>query len=100
MSQPLTRPQFLTSAQDALSTTASSYDVPRLVSAVVLAGLATALAVYSKKPLWPPSLAGLAFSAVTILYGLMMFATSYVEEEQHFWYWMTGGWLTNLYISR
>ncbi|GAB7347730.1 hypothetical protein MBLNU459_g5282t1 [Dothideomycetes sp. NU459] len=82
--------EFLTSAQDALSTTASSYDVPRLVSAVVTASIALTLALYSKEALWPPGLAGLAFTLVTALYGIMMFASSYVEEEQHFWAGSTG----------
>ena len=28
----------------------------------------------------------------TIAYGLMMFASSFVEEEQQFWYWMMSAW--------
>jgi ethanolaminephosphotransferase len=27
----------------------------------------------------------------------MMFASSYVEEEQHFWYWITAGWVAYLH---
>ena len=83
-----------------MSTTASSYDVPRLVSAVVLSGIATVLAIYSKNSLWPPGLAGLAFIFVTALYGIMMFASSYVEEEQHFWYWITPAWIILLAIRQ
>jgi hypothetical protein len=30
----------------------------------------------------------------------MMFATSYVEEEQHFWYWATAAWMAYLYASK
>lgn len=28
-----------------------------------------------------------------------MFASSYVEEEQHFWYWAATGWLALLAIK-
>lgn len=37
---------------------------------------------------------------MTILYGVMMFATSYVEEEQHFWYWATAAWMAYLYAAK
>lgn len=36
------------------------------------------------------------FLAVTLAYGVMMFASSFVEEEQHFWYWSASGWLAIL----
>lgn len=32
--------------------------------------------------------------------GSMMFASSYVEEEQQFWYWMISGWLGYLWCKR
>jgi len=31
---------------------------------------------------------GVPFWITTVTYGVMMFASSYVEEEQLFWYWM------------
>lgn len=40
------------------------------------------------------------FSLVTIGYGFIMFASSYVEEEQQFWYWVTSGWLGWLVLKR
>jgi ethanolaminephosphotransferase len=85
--------QFLYKTQDALSSTASSYDVPRMVAGVALAFASSVLAVLAFPSFWPPSLAGSALTLTTILYGVMMFATSYVEEEQHFWYWITPAWL-------
>lgn len=36
-------------------------------------------------------------SVITAAYGIMMFASSYVEEEQHFWYYCTTAWLA--YVS-
>ena len=39
--------------------------------------------------------------AITVLfmYGTMMFASSYVEEEHHFWYWASSGWLALLLLK-
>lgn len=88
--------QFLYKTQDALSSTASSYDVPRMAAGVLLASASLILAVFAFPTFWPPSLAGGALTLTTLLYGVMMFATSYVEEEQHFWYWITPAWLAIL----
>jgi ethanolaminephosphotransferase len=90
--------QFLYKTQDALSSTASSYDVPRMVAGVVIASASLILAVLAFPTFWPPSLAGGTLTMTTLLYGVMMFATSYVEEEQHFWYWITPAWITFLAI--
>lgn len=41
-----------------------------------------------------------AFAMVVVsMYGTMMFASSYVEEEHHFWYWASSGWLTLLLLK-
>ena len=85
---------FLYKAQDALSSTASSYDVPRMVIGIAVASASLLLAILSFPVHWPPSLAGNAITVTTLLYCVMMFATSYVEEEQHFWYWVAPAWLT------
>ena len=91
---------FLNSAQEVMSDTASSYDIPRMVTGMATAGLALALAISSFPSLWPPGIAGVSFTIISLLYGIMMFASSYVEEEQHFWYWLTPLWLTLLTTSR
>lgn len=88
--------RFLYKTQDALSSTASSYDVPRMAAGVGLATFSLILAVFAFPSIWPPTLAGSSLTLTTILYGVMMFATSYVEEEQHFWYWLTPAWLAFL----
>jgi len=38
------------------------------------------------------SVGAAALAVITVAYGIMMFASSYVEEEQHFWYWATTAW--------
>lgn len=90
--------RFLYKTQDALSSTASSYDVPRMATGVALAFASSVLAVSAFPTFWPPSLAGSALTLTTLLYGVMMFATSYVEEEQHLWYWVTPAWLAFLAV--
>ena len=92
--------RFLETAQKAMSDTASLYDIPRMVLGMGISALALALAVPSFPSLWPPTLAG-GFSTVTAaLYGIMMFASSYVEEEQHFWYWLTPAWILLLTFTK
>ncbi|KAF2158178.1 alkaline phosphatase-like protein [Myriangium duriaei CBS 260.36] len=91
---------FLREAQEQLSVTASSYNVGRLMLGVFIALTATIIALLSSSSAWIPSSATFGFSLLTVLYSIMMFASSYVEEEQHIWYWMTGGWLAVLTFSR
>ncbi|KAK5129523.1 hypothetical protein LTR08_003182 [Meristemomyces frigidus] len=87
---------FLLETQKTLSTVASSYDIPRMVTGMAISGVALALALYSLPSFWPPNTAGAYFSLTSVLYGAMMFASSYVEEEQHFWYWLTPAWIVLL----
>lgn len=96
----LTPFQFLNDAQDVLSTTASSYKVELLGKGAAVAGVSLILAINSRQSNWPPTSAGVGFSLITALYGIMMFATSYVEEEQHFWYWATAAWMAYLYAAK
>lgn len=83
-----------------MSNAASQYDVSRLVGGVCLSALASATAVLALKKPWPPTLSGLASTVIIALYGVMMFASSYVEEEQHFWYWTTSAWILCLCIRK
>ena len=88
--------KFLYHVQEAMSDTASSYHIPRMIAGMVAVMIPLALALISFPSLWPPSTTGLFFTTSSLLYGIMMFASSYVEEEQHFWYWLTPAWITLL----
>ena len=91
---------FQYSAQQALSNAASSYNIPRMLLGTAVAALALLLALLSFHALWPPTPAGGFLALTSLLYGMMMFASSYVEEEQHFWYWITPAWITLLVIRK
>jgi len=84
-----------------MSSTASNYDISKLATGQALALVASLIAVAAA---WTPLANSLRTSlpllVVIISYGLIMAASSYVEEEQHFWYWMTTAWLGLLWIER
>ncbi|KAI2642568.1 alkaline-phosphatase-like protein [Xylaria nigripes] len=93
--------RWLSKAQSLMSGMASNYDMGKLVSgglitaaALSAAGVATAMSIKSAASnLWP-------FAFATVFYSVMMFASSYVEEEQRFWYWSTTAWLFYLLVKR
>lgn len=91
---------FSRKAQEMMSGTASNYDLTRLVEGIGVAAVALLLALSASfKSLYNSGAAGLFFLAVLVSYSIMMFASSYVEEEQHFWYWMQAGWLAWLFAK-
>jgi len=83
-----------------MSSTASNYDTSKLAAGQVLGFTALSAATLaagstilgSVKTCYPIMLIGL-------LYGIMMFSSSYVEEEQHFWYWTSSAWVGLLWIK-
>ncbi|KAG5947831.1 hypothetical protein E4U60_002608 [Claviceps pazoutovae] len=91
---------WLRSAQELMSGMASNYAVSKLGLGLALAASAAACSIMAMLSLvnrshdmvWPTSL-------MTALYGVMMFASSFVEEEQHFWYWTLTLWMAYLGIS-
>lgn len=91
--------QFSRIAQDVMSSTASDYSVSRLGLGLLITGIAALIvfpAVYQDCAQSTYTGGFLAFLVVG--YGSMMFASSYVEEEQHFWYWICSGWIFYLHI--
>ena len=93
--------QFSKRAQNVMSSTASNYDIGRLRVGIALAALATlACLTTASTALLESRSSGLWTLSVIMLYGAMMFASSYVEEEQHFWYWASSGWLAWLFLKQ
>jgi ethanolamine phosphate transferase 2 subunit G len=83
-----------------MSSTASNYDIPKLILGLSVTFLATLLAFIAALPTLKLSLkTSSPFLLTSLLYGIMMFASSYVEEEQHFWYWAATAWLALLSIK-
>ena len=83
-----------------MSRTGSNYDLGRLKLGIVTAAIAL-LAVFlvALPSLQLDPSTGLLFMLLASGYGGMMFASSFVEEEQHFWYWSLSGWLAWLSIK-
>jgi ethanolaminephosphotransferase len=76
---------------------ASNYDIPRMATGISLAAIAfTSSVVDVLGRFSPKNVDVLVFLALNVVYGVMMFASSYVEEEQHFWFWAAAGWLAYL----
>lgn len=93
--------QWLTYAQALMSSTASNYDMMKLITSQALAALALFFAVVAAGSTITNSLRTITpFIVIALVYGIMMFASSYVEEEQHFWYWATTGWLLLIWIKK
>jgi ethanolaminephosphotransferase len=90
----------LKQAQELMSSTASNYDVTKLATGQAVAAIGLFFASFAAGPTiinsWRTSL---PFIGIAVFYAIMMFASSYVEEEQHFWYWATTAWLMLLWIK-
>lgn len=87
-------------AQEELGAAASSYDVRRLIGGTAIALIAAILAFLAVPFNYKDGVAIPTFYAITGFYSIMMFATSFVEEEQHVWYWASGAWLLYQIVSR
>lgn len=83
-----------------MSSTASNYDMPKLVTGQSAATAALSLAALAAGPTVASAVRETSpIIGISLLYGIMMFASSYVEEEQHFWYWATTAWLMLLWLK-
>ena len=91
---------FLADAQDMLSGTASNYNLDQMYIGIGIVGAGVMLAAISVP--WADmglSLGSSAYGMILLTYAGTMFASSYVEEEQQFWYWALGGWLIALHCK-
>lgn len=89
---------FLRTAQIMMSSTASNYNLSRLYQGITFSGIAFLLSLYACMRKGCIGTAAVGYMFLVLLgYGALMFASSYVEEEQHFWYWMASGWIFYLY---
>jgi ethanolaminephosphotransferase len=86
-------------AQESMSGAASNYDVPHLFIGSALASIICALSFFTLPKLRPISPAGIYCAVTLVLYGVLMFASSYVEEEHNFWYWATSGWFFVIFLD-
>lgn len=65
----------------------------KLYAGQALSVVSIALAVFSAASVLGKSQ---VFALITLFYSIMMFASSYVEEEHNFWYWAASGWIAVL----
>jgi ethanolamine phosphate transferase 2 subunit G len=84
-----------------MSSMASNYDMPKLALGQGLAILAVVLSIAASFLSTTEDSGSFApFTIITLSYGIMMFASSYVEEEQHFWYWSATAWLAFISLRK
>ena len=77
-----------------MSSAASNYNILKLKAGISMAAISVVLALVSVTILVKCTAATAMWSiAILFAYGGIMFASSFVEEEQNFWYWMASGWL-------
>ena len=99
-STPLIR-SFLDEAQSQLSGTASKYDEKSMLLGIVLALLCSWPSASSYRPRINKSgFTTVVFFFLQLAYSVTMFASSYVEEEHQFWFWIASAWLVSLLIRQ
>lgn len=97
----MTHYKFLHSAQSLMSGAASSYKLSMLYSGTLVAAIAcfaSAVVAYYTLSTSRHSPTGILF-ITSMLHGAMIFASSFVEEEQQFWYWITTAWAVYIHLK-
>ncbi|KAJ9495706.1 major facilitator superfamily transporter protein [Exophiala xenobiotica] len=92
--------EFLYKAQDLLSGTASNYDLTNMRAGIALSVLALGLCLPSfTRGVFDSGADGIILVSTMLIYAITMFASSYVEEEHQFWYWILSAWLIILFCK-
>lgn len=88
---------WIRKAQDLMSSMASNYDMSKLYlgQGAAFLGVILCIIVAVSEGTYKHGFI-LPLASLAITYGIMMSASSYVEEEQHFWYWCSTIWLAFL----
>jgi ethanolaminephosphotransferase len=91
---------FSRAARDIMSSIASKYNLTKLYVGASLTGISVITAVISSfRIICTSGIVGSFFVFILVSYSSMMFGSSYVEEEQEFWYWVLSGWILYLHIK-
>ena len=103
----LTIVQFIRLAQSKMSSAAANYNMRSLGFGTGFAALSVIASLLSLRTSGVSSASNqmplnlsLWLLFLTSSYGITMFASSYVEEEHHYWHWVVSIWLTWIYLTR
>ncbi|KAF1811998.1 alkaline phosphatase-like protein [Eremomyces bilateralis CBS 781.70] len=93
--------KFCKRTQEVMSSTASNYNLTRMGAGIVLCLIAVTASLLTllDKRRGLSITDQLVFICVVVPYMALMFASSFVEEEQVFWYWISAGFIASLVSS-
>lgn len=84
-----------------MSNAASNYNMQRLYTGIVLSMILVLLAVMAALHSLPWRRdTGAWIMLTTTLFAAMMLGSSFVEEEHHYWNWMTAAWFAWLAVKQ